>query len=365
MRFFAFAQNDGVKRGSRKKKDKNMIKFGFCIPIFANPGMLFFRTPAYKKLDWDSIKKTVIKAEKLGFDSLFVADHLFLGKDGDIWECISTMSALLAITENISVIPIHLCDSFRHPGVVAKTFATMSHISKGRVELFYDYGWRKSEFDQYGIDFGNDDERIEKMAEGIKIIKGMLTEDRFSFKGKHYNIENAICNPKPVKKIPIWMGEVNNPKMVEAIVKEADVFNSMPCSAEAFKNKQEVIKTECKKQNRDFSSLKFSLETQILIRETEKEVEETLKEYSMFIGENNSFDQDILKQLEATSIDGTDFSSIETVKKEFMIGTPKSIKEQIDEFISLGVDHFMIWFMDYPSDKGMKLFADTVMREYK
>src|SRR3990167_4322310 len=169
------------------------IKFGFCIPLFANPGMLFFRTPAYKNLDYKSIQEKTLLCEKLGYDSLFVADHLFLGKDGAIWECTSLMSALLAITKKMEVIPIHLCNNFRAPSVVAKTLATMSHISNGRVTLFYDYGWRKAEFEQYGIDFGaTDDERIEKMAEGLEIIKGMLEKERFSFSGKYYTIREAI-----------------------------------------------------------------------------------------------------------------------------------------------------------------------------
>ena len=102
------------------------IKFGFCVPIFANPGMAFFRTPAYKKLEWESIKETVMLCDQTGYDSVFVADHVFLGRDGDIWECITLMSALAAITEQVDIIPIHLCNNFREPSIVAKMLVTIS-----------------------------------------------------------------------------------------------------------------------------------------------------------------------------------------------------------------------------------------------
>ena len=342
------------------------IKFGFCVPVFANPGMVFFRTPAYEKLDWESIKNTVSFCDSMGYDSIFIADHLFLGRDGDIWECVALMSAFAAITQNVEIIPIHLCNNFRTPSVVAKTLSTISHISGGRVALFYDYGWRKAEFDAYGIDFcNNDDERIKQMTEGLAIIKGMLEEKRFSFKGKYYTVENAICNPKPVRKIPVWMGEANHKEMIKNIVKYADVFNSMPCSVSAFSKKLEAIKKECDSQGRDFSSLGLSLETQILIRETESEIDSLFNEFEKLKSLNNSYDNDIIEQLKATNSNLENYSSREILNDEFIIGTPETVKKKLETYIEKGVSHFMLWFMDYPVKTGMELFADKVMSDFR
>ncbi len=347
-------------------KEKEKIKFGFCVPIFANPGMAFFRTPAYQKLDWESIKTTVQLCDSLGYDSLFVADHLFLGRDGDIWECLVLMSALGAITKELEIIPIHLCNNFRYPGLVAKALATLSHVTNGRVSLFYDYGWRKAEFDQYGISFGqNDEQRISQMEEGIRVIQGLLEQEKFSFSGKYYQLVEAICNPKPVKSIPLWMGEANNSLMVEAIVKHADIFNSMPCSIDGFQKKLTILKTECAKQGRDFSKLGLSLETQILIRETDAELDEVFKSFEKVKNLNNSYDTDILTQLKATNPALENYNSRADFEDEFMIGTPEVVKQKLQTFIDQGVTHFMLWFMDYPDNKGIKLFADKVMKEFK
>ena len=341
------------------------IKFGFCLPIFANPGMAYFRTPAYEKLDWNSIKETVLLCDRLNYDSIFIADHVFLGRDGEIWECLSLMSALAAITSNVDVAPIHLCNNFRHPAIVAKTLSTLSHIGGGRLIIFYDYGWRKAEFDAYGIPFGlNDDERIEQMEEGITVIKGMLKEEKYSFNGKYYSIHEAICNPKPVKKIPLWMGEANNPQMVSAIVKHADVFNSMPCSIEGFQEKIDIIYKECKQQGRDFSTMGFSLETQILIRETDEEIDKIFEGFEELESLNNSYDQDILDQLTATNPALGSYKSKKNFEEEFLIGTPEKIIKKINLFIEKGVSHFMLWFMDYPDQKGIKLFNDKIISHY-
>ena len=188
----------------------------------------------------------MVHCEEKEYDSVFVADHLFLGNRGEIWECLTTMSALAAVTKKISVIPIHLCNNFRVPSVTAKSLATLSHITDGRIELFYDYGWRNAEFDAYGGEYGgSEEERIELMGEGIEVIEGMLTSESFSYDGKHYVVKDAVCNPLPVRKMPIWMGEANHSHMVTHIVRHADVFNSMPCSPEGFDKKLVVLEAEC------------------------------------------------------------------------------------------------------------------------
>ena len=155
---------------------RRAVEFGFCVPIFANPGMAFFRTPCYERLDWPTTRAAVLECEALGFDSLFVADHVFLGRDGAIYEGWTLLSVLAGLTTRITLAPIHLCDSFRNPALTAKMIATLDVASDGRFILFYDYGWRRAEFDAYGFDFEDgDDMRAAKMAEGLQVIKGMLS----------------------------------------------------------------------------------------------------------------------------------------------------------------------------------------------
>ncbi|HLE68044.1 MAG TPA: LLM class flavin-dependent oxidoreductase [Vicinamibacteria bacterium] len=339
------------------------VQFGFCVPIFANPGMSFFRTPCYERLDWKATKNAVLECEKLGYDSLFVADHVFLGRDGAIFEGWTLLSAFAGMTKRMLLAPIHLCDSFRNPALTAKMVATLDVVSGGRFLLFYDYGWRRAEFDAYGFPFGvSDEERAARMEEGLNIIKGMLTEERFTFEGRFYRVKEALCAPKPVSRPlpPIWMGETNNPVMVRAIAKHADVFNSMPASVEGFRKKLDVVGEACSAIGRDFGSLGLSLETQILVCRRDSEIDACFERMEKLRPRERS-DEDILAQMKATNPALESYGSRKDLEKEFLIGTPDVIVDRLKEYVALGVEHFMLWFMDFPSLHGIRLFAAEVM----
>jgi alkanesulfonate monooxygenase SsuD/methylene tetrahydromethanopterin reductase-like flavin-dependent oxidoreductase (luciferase family) len=343
------------------------IRFGFCIPIFANPGMAFFRTPCYERLDWPATRKAVLECEALGYDSLFVADHVFLGRHGAIYEGWTLLSALAGMTRRMQLSPIHLCDSFRNPALTAKQIATLDIVSEGRFILFYDYGWRRAEFDAYGFDFeDSDDERAAKMVEGLAIIKGMLTEPRFSYQGRFYSVREAVCEPKAVQRPlpPIWMGEVNNPVMVEAIVAHADVFNSMPASLEGFREKLRVLDAACARAGRDPASIGRSLETQILVRESHSEIDACFERIERLRPAEQS-DADILAQMKATNPALESYGTRADYEQEFVIGTPDQVARRLREYADLGASHFMLWFMDYPDLAGLRLFAREVMPRFR
>ena len=342
------------------------VQFGFCVPIFANPGMSFFRTPCYERLDWKATKNAVLECEKLGYDSLFVADHVFLGRDGAIFEGWTLLSAFAGMTKRMLLAPIHLCDSFRNPALTAKMVATLDVISGGRFLLFYDYGWRRAEFDAYGFPFGvSDEERAARMEEGLNIIKGMLTEERFTFEGRFYRVKEALCAPKPVSRPlpPIWMGETNNKVMVRAIAKHADVFNSMPASVEGFRKKLDSVGEACAAVGRDFSSLGLSLETQILVCRRDSEIDACFEKIEKLRPGERS-DEDILAQMKATNPALESYGSRKDLEKEFLIGTPDVIVDRLKEYEALGVEHLMLWFMDFPSLHGIRLFSEEVMPKF-
>lgn len=343
------------------------IQFGFCVPIFANPGMAFFRTPCYERLDWRTTRDAILECERLGYDSVFVADHVFLGRDGAIYEGWTLLSALAGMTERLLLAPIHLCDSFRNPALTAKMVATLDVVSDGRFVLFYDYGWRRAEFDAYGFDFEETDEdRAARMDEGLTIIKGMLAEERFTFDGRFYKVKNTLCAPKPIQKPlpPIWMGETNNEVMVRAIAKHADVFNSMPASVEGFRKKLDIVGAACEAIGRDPASLGLSLETQILVCRSDAEIDACFERIDRLRPAERS-DEDILAQMKATNPALENYSSRKDFEKEFLIGTPDVIVDRLEEYTDLGITHFMLWFMDYPSLDGIRLFADEVMPKLK
>jgi len=263
--------------------------------------------------------------------------------------------------------PIHLCDGFRNPALTAKMVATLDVVSGGRVILFYDYGWRRAEFDAYGFDFGaSADERAARMEEGLAIITGMLAHGRFSFAGRHYTVRNAVCAPPPVQRPhpPIWMGEASNPVMLRAIARHADVFNSMPVSVEGFRRKVARVEAACREAGTDFARLGRSLETQVLVCRTEREIDACLARIDA-LRPAAAADADILAQMEATNPALESYGSRQGLEREFLIGTPDTVALRVREFVDLGVTHFMLWFMDFPALDGIRLFAREVMPRFR
>src|SRR5437660_12045377 len=125
------------------------IEFGYCLPIFAWPSGNFFRTPNYRQLDAKTTMALGVRAEELGYDSLWVADHLMLGKDEAILEGWTTLSALAGCTQRAKLGIIHQALFFRHPSVTAKMIATLDQISGGRFIYFADTGTRAGEHHAY------------------------------------------------------------------------------------------------------------------------------------------------------------------------------------------------------------------------
>jgi probable F420-dependent oxidoreductase len=168
---------------------------------------------------WISKAKNV---EQLGFSTLLVPDHFI--------EQIATIPALTSaavITKNLRVGSIVLCNDFRHPILLAKEAATIDFLSDGRFELGIGAGWMKAEYDAIGINYDKPGERVSRLIEAVKIIKGYWGETPFSFKGKHYTVDESKGIekiPRPIQKPhpPILIGG-GGKRTLSFAAKEADI----------------------------------------------------------------------------------------------------------------------------------------------
>ena len=125
-----------------------------------------------------------------------------------ILECWSTLSALSTVTKKIRLGTMVTCNSFRNPALLAKMAATLDNISNGRLELGIGAGIQKNEHDAYGFPFLSAKDMVERLSEAVEIIKKLWTENEVSYRGKHYLLKNAVCEPKPLQNphLPIVIG---------------------------------------------------------------------------------------------------------------------------------------------------------------
>ncbi|NIP30475.1 MAG: TIGR03619 family F420-dependent LLM class oxidoreductase [Candidatus Dadabacteria bacterium] len=185
------------------------MKFGIALPNFG------------KFADKNKIETIAIKAEALGFDSLWVSDHIILPNDHQgfgktFFEPLTTLSFIASKTKNISLGTSVIILPYRNPFILAKMISTLDTLSNGRIILGVGVGWLKKEFEALGIPF---DERENISNENIKILIDLFSNDNHDFKGDYYKFSDISFFPKTSQRPhpPIWFGGNSNSSLTKAI----------------------------------------------------------------------------------------------------------------------------------------------------
>ncbi len=313
------------------------IKFGVFLPFYA------FRTIKKGSSPFDFIRDIVLECERLGYYSVLLDDHLMLKKT-PILECWTTLSALSSVTERIRLGTMVSCNSFRNPSLLAKMAATLDNISNGRLELGIGAGVQKNEHIAYGFPFPSSKARIERMNEAVEIIKKMWTEEKASYMGKYYMIRDAVCEPKPVQKPhpPITIGGGGEKLTLRVTARHADRYDwGYLSSLELYKRKLKVLEKHCEAVGRSFHEIEKSC----------------WPAGQIFIGENRKELEKRVLQLMPKGVILEDFM------RTSFVGTPEDCIKQIRQYVNLGVTHFMLFFGDFPDLRGLRLFAENVVRK--
>ena len=338
------------------------LQFGFCVPIFAQPGGGLFRTPNFNELDATVALNVARLADELGYDSLWVADHLMLGQDQAIMEGWTTLSALAGSTQTAKLGIIHQAHFFRHPAVAAKMIATLDQISNGRFIYFIDTGTRQGEHIAYGLHYPDQmEDRMPQLIEGLQLALQLWQsspENPVTFDGQFYQTKEAVCTPHPVTQPhpPIWFGEAH-PLTLEACARFGQAWNSVPVGIEALQQRLGALDAACDSVGRDPAEVERTLEIQILIARDYDSLRDTIKTMLALTPEGGTTpdDPDFLLFLNGET-DVLPASLTDT----WLIGTPEDVTSQIQDYINIGITHFMLWFLDAPAEDGMRLFMDQV-----
>lgn len=212
-----------------------------------------------RALSWAEIKDTVLYVEDLGFDSIWVYDHLLYrtkkGETTGIWEGWSMLSAMAAITQKVELGTLVACNSFRNPAVLAKMAHTVDEISGGRLTLGIGAGWNQPEYEAFGIPF---DHRVSRFEEAVQIIQPLVKTGKVDFAGKYY--QSKDCEIKPTSPrtdgIPLMISAFG-PRMMKIAAQYADLWNvcymSIPRSTEKLNRS---FHKSCKSMGRELESIK-------------------------------------------------------------------------------------------------------------
>lgn len=337
------------------------MKFGFWLPIFG--GWLRNVDDENMPPTFDYAKKVIQSAEKWGYDTTLIAE-LYLndikGPEHDSIEAWSTAAALAAVTEKIEIMTA-IRPGFHNPAVAAKMAANIDHISNGRFTLNVVSAWWEEEARQYGGIFTEHDERYERTEEFLAILKGLWTEESFSFKGKFYDIKDAKLAPKPVQKPnPILYTGGESPKGKAVIAENCDAYVMHGGTVDEISAKIKDMQDKRAELGKDpFAS--FGMAAYVICRDTQEEAEQELaritdvKESSAYAG----FDDFVNKSQLEQQIKLQDYSVSNRGLRPGLIGTPEQIAKKILEYEDAGINLLLLQFS--PQLEEMKKFSEQVM----
>jgi F420-dependent oxidoreductase-like protein len=214
--------------------------------------------------------------EEHGVETLFRSDHYISQGDEaanvahDAW---TTLAALAARTTTLRLGTLVSPATFRLPGLLANAAATADHVSGGRVELGIGGGWMEREHRAYGFPFPETRVRLELLGEQLEIVHRLWTEERVDFRGRHYTLEDAPAQPKPVQRPhpPLLVGGRGTRGTADPAARFADEYNTVFASPDDFAAVRGRVAAACERAGRDPATMRFSLMTGCLIGATRDE----------------------------------------------------------------------------------------------
>ncbi len=177
---------------------------------------------------WPDLRAMAVRAEELGFDSVWYGDHLLYRRPGDDrargpWEAWTVLAGLAAATSRITLGPLVAATAFHAPAMLAKMAATVDEISGGRLVLGLGAGWNETEFAAFGFPF---DRRISRFAEAFTIIRTLLREGAIDFAGEFFTARDCELAPRPRPGGPPLMIGSAGPRMLEIAAPHVDAWNA-------------------------------------------------------------------------------------------------------------------------------------------
>ena len=164
-------------------------------------------------------------AEEVGYDSIWVGDHLLYRDEGSPergpWDAWTFLAGLAAVTRRVRLGPLVACTAFHPPGLIARMAAAVDEISDGRLVLGLGAGWNEPEFRAFGIPY---DHRVARFEEAFTVVRRLLAGERVTLHGRYHNIDEGVVLPTG-RRPPLMIGS-NGPRMLRIALPHADAWNT-------------------------------------------------------------------------------------------------------------------------------------------
>lgn len=293
------------------------------------------------KRSWDEARAAAAEFDDLGFDSVWVCDHVY----GvplptlPIFEAWTELAAVAALTRRVQLGTLVTPPFFRNPGVLAKQIATVDHVSGGRVIVGLGAGWFQPEFEAYGLPFPGLGERMRALDELAELLPRLFTQERTSFEGRHFQLRDALCEPKPLRRPPLLIGGGGERVLMGIAARRADIWNNLAIFQPQLERKIEALRSRCSEVGRDPASLEISQQCVVVIGEDAARARESLAKAQKVYGGHMGAG----------------------LEEHGIWGDPAGVLDRIERHRALGCTMFLMEFFGRDTRAPARLFAEKVM----
>ncbi len=298
------------------------------------------------KRPWAATADAARTFEALGYDSIWVCDHLYGPQSPQlpILEAWSTVAALAAITERVEIGTLVTPAGMRNPAQLGKTIASIDNIAGGRIIAGLGAGWMAREFTDFGVPFLPVGQRLEQLRETVELWRRMWGDaESVSYAGRHVRADNVVCQPKPPRHVPVLIGGAGERVTLRLAAQHADIWNNLAGFQADLGRKVDVLRRHCDTVGRDPGEITISQQCLVTIA-PDAESARSMAERAQKIFAGHMGDP--------TGPMG-------------ITGTAEQCCAAIERHLDLGCSSFVIEFFGKDTREAADLFAQTVLPEFR
>ena len=336
------------------------MRYGFWTPVFG--GWLRNVADEGMTATWDYTKRLCQRAEQIGYDLTLVAElnlNDIKGIDQPALDAWSTAAALAAVTERLELM-VAVRPNFHQPALFAKQAANIDCISNGRLALNVVSSWWAQEAQSYGLQFDQHDDRYGRTSEWLTVVEGLWTQPTLNFEGERYQLKDAVCEPKPVKKPTVYAGGESEAAKT-LIANQCDAYVMHGDAVEVVAEK--VADMKARRAETGKPPMTFGMAAYAIVRDTEDEAKAEVARITTLDPNAPGFDN-FDQWLSGTQLEREmklqEYSVSNRGLRPNLVGTPAQVRERIAAYEAAGVDLLLLQMS--PQYEEMERFAETVIQ---
>ena len=299
------------------------------------------------KRTWDDARRAATAFESMGFDSIWVNDHLYgpTSPEIPILEAWSTVAALAASTDRVEIGTLVTPVGMRNPAHLGKVIASVDAIAGGRIIPGLGGGWMAREYEDFGVPFPAVGDRLGQLREVAAFLRELWDPevDAVTFEGDYFQTRDLVCLPKPPRRIPILIGGAGERVTLKIVAQHADIWNNSAVNQGALAHKIDVLRRHADDVGRDMDEITVSQQCLVTIAENAEDADAMVETAQRIFGGHMG----------------------DPAGPMALSGTPDRVAERIQQHIDLGCTMFAIEFFGRDTVEPAKLFAETVMPRFR